>query len=205
MKNKIILFTHKQELVNNLCNSEVVHFDYEVVDEVGKLFEYDSTRACMILFDLDSFKQDFIEFFSYLKTDFPRVRLMAIASSPDIFKGVQYLKEGVKGYGNSFMHPVHLQQAVDVICEENKWIYPELASYMIQQTPVSNSRVEMLKDMDSREKEIINFVCKGMKNRDIAHRLSLSEISVKKILTHIYQKVHVKDRLEMITLLNRES
>jgi len=204
VKNKIILFTQQQEFINNIYNAHIIDFEYEVVDDSAELFESDQNEYCMTLFDLDSFKEDFIEFFSYLIKAYPDVKLMTVSSKPDIFHGIEYLKDGVKGYGNSFMNPVHLQQAIDVICAGNIWIYPELATYMIQQTPVSSNRVDLLMDMDSRDKEIINFVCKGMRNKEIAKILSLSEISVKKLLSSIYQKLHIKDRVEMIAFFSRE-
>ena len=203
MKHRVILYTQKQELLNNFKKIEVLGFDYHTTSESSELFDFSSKENCMILFDIDSFDGDFREFFNYLKKEYPLIKLMVLRSSLDVLEGVELLKEGVKGYGNSFMQPVHLKQAVDVVCEGNIWIFPELAVYMIQQTPVNSSKVDALSDMDSREKEIINFVSKGMRNKEIAQMLTLSEISVKKALTVIYHKLHVKDRVEMIALFNR--
>ena len=203
MRHHVLLYTEKLKIAENLNSIDDVGFDFKIVTDASLLFDIDSSKECMVLFDLDSFKDDFSDFFNYLKKDIPDIKMMLLTAQPDVLKGVEYLKEGIKAYGNSYMHPIHIQQAVAMVCEGNIWIYPELASYMIQQTPVTSSSIEALADMDEREKEIITFVCEGMRNRDIATMLSLSEISVKKALTLIYQKLHVSDRVEMIAYFNR--
>jgi len=203
MKHKIMFYTQKPDLIKNMKSIELCEFEYFIIHDASDLFEYNKDQYCMILFDLDSFEGSFSEFFTYLKEDFPFIKLMLIASRLDVSEAVEYLKDGVKGYGSSYMQPVHMQQAVHVICEGNIWIYPELAVYMIQQTPVNKNEVDALKDMNDREKEIINYVCQGIRNKEIAQMLSLSEVSVKKALTQIYHKLHIKDRVEMISLFNR--
>lgn len=203
MRHKVMLYTQNIKFVHNLESKDSLEFDYSLVSDSASLFDYKSAAYCMIIFDKDSFEGDFSEYFSYLKKDLHDIKMLVLSLKPDVAEGVQYLKEGVKGYGNALMHPVHLLQAVDVICEGNIWIYPELASYMIQQTPVSSNKVDALEMMDAREKEIIDFVCQGMRNRDIAQQFSLSEVSIKKALTQIYHKLHVADRVEMIAYFNR--
>ena len=203
MKHKVMLYTQDIKFVHNLESKDSLAFDYTLVSDSALLFDYSSVEYCMIIFDEDSFEDDFSEYFAYLKKDFPDIKVLVLSLKPDLFKGVHYLKEGVKGYGNSLMQPIHLLQAVDVICEGNIWIYPELATYMIQLAPVNSDKVDALETMDDREKDIINFVCQGMRNRDIAKQLSLSEVSIKKALTHIYHKLHVTDRVDMIAYFNR--
>ncbi len=48
-----------------------------------------------------------------------------------------------------------------------------------------------------REKEVANLVIEGKSNARIANELSLTEITVKKHLTRIYAKLHVKNRTEL--------
>jgi len=205
MRHKVLFYTTNLKLLENIESLDDCGFDYKVAFELASLFDYDAHEHCMIVVHEDSCVDGFIETFRDLKKEFQELKLMLICNKPDVLKGVAYLKEGIKAYGNSFMHPVHMLQAIDVVCEGNVWIYPELATYMIQQTPTSTSTIDALSEMDAREKEIITFVCKGMRNKDIADMLCLSEISVKKLLTQIYQKLNVSDRIEMIAFFNRSS
>lgn len=48
-----------------------------------------------------------------------------------------------------------------------------------------------------REREIVEFVCRGMKNREIADALSITPGTVKVHLMHIFEKTGVKDRFQL--------
>ena len=56
------------------------------------------------------------------------------------------------------------------------------------------SRIETLSD---RETEVIALSGEGLKNKQIAARLSISETTVRHHLTSIYSKLDVSDRLEL--------
>lgn len=48
-----------------------------------------------------------------------------------------------------------------------------------------------------REREIVEFVCRGLKNREIADALSITPGTVKVHLMHIFEKTGVKDRFQL--------
>jgi DNA-binding NarL/FixJ family response regulator len=48
-----------------------------------------------------------------------------------------------------------------------------------------------------REREIVEFVCRGMKNKEIAEALSITAGTVKVHLMHIFEKTGVKDRFQL--------
>jgi len=56
----------------------------------------------------------------------------------------------------------------------------------------------------AREHEIITCLLSGMQNKEIADRLFLAEITIKKHLSNIYKKLKVKNRFELLRAL-RES
>jgi DNA-binding NarL/FixJ family response regulator len=49
-----------------------------------------------------------------------------------------------------------------------------------------------------REQEILLLLCRGLRNKQIAETLSISEATVKVHVRHIYEKLHVKDRLALL-------
>lgn len=51
--------------------------------------------------------------------------------------------------------------------------------------------------LSGREKEVIRLVGEGLKNKEIADRLSISEVTVRHHLTSVYNKLEVNDRLEL--------
>jgi len=52
-------------------------------------------------------------------------------------------------------------------------------------------------DLSSREVEIIRSIVSGACNKDIAQRLDISDLTVKRHLTNIYSKIGVTGRLEL--------
>lgn len=54
--------------------------------------------------------------------------------------------------------------------------------------------------LTEREKEIANLAAQGMKNRDIAGKLGLAEITIKKTLSHVYRKLHIRNKSELMGL-----
>jgi two-component system nitrate/nitrite response regulator NarL len=48
-----------------------------------------------------------------------------------------------------------------------------------------------------REREIVEFICRGMKNKEIAEALSITPGTVKVHLMHIFEKTGVKDRFQL--------
>jgi DNA-binding NarL/FixJ family response regulator len=53
------------------------------------------------------------------------------------------------------------------------------------------------KKLTRRESEIVRYVAIGMRNAEVAARLSLSESTVKTHLTNIFQKLAIRDRIEL--------
>jgi two-component system nitrate/nitrite response regulator NarL len=51
--------------------------------------------------------------------------------------------------------------------------------------------------LSQREREIVNFVAQGFKNREMAERMFISEQTVKNHLHNIFDKLGVSDRLEL--------
>lgn len=56
----------------------------------------------------------------------------------------------------------------------------------------------MILDFTPREQEIVKLTAKGLTNKEIALRLHLSEISIKKHLYRIYRKVGVRGKTQLL-------
>lgn len=52
-----------------------------------------------------------------------------------------------------------------------------------------------------REKEVAELVMKGLSNDEIGQRLFITEKTVKYHLTHIFKKMKVNSRLQLVTTL----
>lgn len=60
-----------------------------------------------------------------------------------------------------------------------------------------------INSLTAREREIIWLIGLGLKNKDIANRLSISDITVRHHLTSIFCKLEVEDRQKLLILAHR--
>ena len=61
---------------------------------------------------------------------------------------------------------------------------------------------ERLNSLTKREQEIARLVATGENNKNIARRLDISERTVKAHLTSIFEKLHIRDRLQLVVYLS---
>jgi DNA-binding NarL/FixJ family response regulator len=60
-------------------------------------------------------------------------------------------------------------------------------------------------ELTAREQEILRLVLQGASNKDIERKLFISASTVRNHLYNIYQKLGVKNRLELINLVGRDA
>jgi DNA-binding NarL/FixJ family response regulator len=84
-----------------------------------------------------------------------------------------------------------LMTAIQAVHAGNVWMPPGLQAAFTQDDPDAPKR------LTRRESEIIRCVAMGMRNAEVAEHLSLSENTVKTHLTNIFQKLGIRDRLEL--------
>jgi DNA-binding NarL/FixJ family response regulator len=76
---------------------------------------------------------------------------------------------------------------------------PEIARRVVEafhQTPRSEPGLLDDVKLSKRETEILELLCKGLANKEIADRLNISVETVRVHLKHVYEKLHVRSRTE---------
>ena len=81
-----------------------------------------------------------------------------------------------------------------------KQVVNSMATEWRQEPPKANS----LARLSERERQIAYAVARGLKNRDIAEQLSISENTVKRHLQSIFGKTGARDRLELAVIALNE-
>jgi len=57
--------------------------------------------------------------------------------------------------------------------------------------------------LSPREREVVRGILAGKTNRELAREFGLKEQSVKNVLSIVYQKCHVRNRLELALFIMR--
>lgn len=123
------------------------------------------------------------------------VILTAVVDSQEVIEAVRL---GVAGVVLKEMAPQLLVQCVRTVAAGGQWfergaVSRALETYMRQDT----SRREATGRLTARELDIMRLVASGLRNKNIAESLSLSEGTVKVHLHNIYEKLRVNGRLAL--------
>lgn len=89
--------------------------------------------------------------------------------------------------------PGLLTEAMDAVVAGRTWIDPEIAD----RTRRAQERADAIPPLTRRERELIELVRQGLRNRDIATELGVTEGTVKVYLHAIFDKLQVENRTEL--------
>ncbi len=89
--------------------------------------------------------------------------------------------------------PGLLLDCVDAVVAGQHWIDPEIA----ERTRQAQERAASAPPLTRRERELIELVRQGLRNRDIAAELGVTEGTVKVYLHAIFDKLNVENRTEL--------
>lgn len=165
--------------------------EIEVVAEVATTAELRPTLtgiACdVLLLDLqmDRWSMEDIPDLSRL------ARIIVLTASESVENGVRALRLGARGIVQKRFAIETLVTAIKTVAEGMAWMPPAL------QTEFAKTDTPGAKSLTAREADIVRLVGSGMRNIEVAQRLSITESTVKTHLNNIFQKLGVRDRLEL--------
>ena len=98
---------------------------------------------------------------------------------------------GVRGILRKSL-PIELQiKCLRIVAAGDLWV-----EQLLREQLLTAGRVPLTR----RERQLVGLLVQGLKNKEIAHAMTLSEGTVKVYLTRLFQKVGVNDRLELALL-----
>ena len=89
--------------------------------------------------------------------------------------------------------PSLLTECMDAVAAGKKWVDPEI----VERTRQAEAKAASAPPLTRRERELVELVRQGLRNRDIASELGVTEGTVKVYLHAIFDKFHVENRTEL--------
>lgn len=134
----------------------------------------------------------------------PGCPIIVLSNVPSDEEGLAVLEAGAVGYTNALAVPEVLHQVAAVVEHGGLWVGPALlqrliASMATRSTQINNSHLDKL---SAREREVALAVAGGASNKEVARRLEISERTVKAHLTAAFERLGVRDRLQLSLLIN---
>ncbi len=113
------------------------------------------------------------------------------------------LRKGISGIVSHKIARNALLEVVRKVYSGDIWIRRETLNAIVESDLNLNEPKDSNGDnlqLTTREKEILALIGTGCSNPEIAHRLFISETTVKSHISHIYKKMNIHDRLEAAIL-----
>lgn len=155
----------------------------------------------VLVLDLFMPQSDGFEVLRMLDRSGDRVASVVLTASENQEDYVQVVRLGARGLVLKGDNPAKLFTAIRTVAEGELAFSDEVAQSVLnamatdtQAPPTSMSR------LSDRERQISYLIARGMRNRDIATDLSISENTVKRHIQSIFSKTGARDRLELAVL-----
>lgn len=135
--------------------------------------------------------------------------VVLLSDEPDETQVLQALALGAAGCCNSRSAPAVLRQVAVVVSNGGLWVGQSLlrqlvgaTSRRLGQLPGSAENDDWSALLSEREVQVARLIANGASNKEIADRLVITERTVKAHLTAIFEKLGVRDRLQLSLRVN---
>jgi len=184
-------FMVRMGLSSSLNAESDMHVVAEAANGQAALEAYRQHRPSLVLMDVRLPGMSGAESVSAIMHDFPYARILMLSTHSGEEEVYRSLQAGARGYILKSAMREELLKAIREVCEGRRYLDPVVA-------PLLAERLAQ-RSLTSRELEVLKMVAKGMVNKEIAAILKIAEVTVKLHVSHVLEKLNVKDRTEAAT------
>jgi len=163
-------------------------------------------RPHVVLMDVRMPVADGIEATRRVTADGKRSPRVIVLTTFDLDEYVyDALGAGASGFLLKDVTPTDFVAALRVIAAGDALLSPAVTRRLLDRyadrlPPVSDGRHAGLATLTEREVEVLKLVARGLSNREIADRLVLAEPTVKTHVSHVLDKLELRDRAQAVVL-----
>jgi DNA-binding NarL/FixJ family response regulator len=137
-----------------------------------------------------------------LKPSMPSTNFMMCTVYEEDEKIFEALNAGASGYILKKTAPGKLLEAIRELYQGGAPMSSQIARKVVaafqKQTTTPGTNESDLASLSNREKEILELLSRGLMYKEIAAALFISQETVRKHVYHVYEKLHVSNRVEAV-------
>jgi DNA-binding NarL/FixJ family response regulator len=184
--------------------------DLEIVTEASSaallLSSLATTRPDIVLISTPLEPGPGPDVFATIQTSFPEIKVIVLSGASDQDEFVRNVRLGARGIVQKSTSGSMLIKAIRKVQDGEFWLDRSTTAEVVRhfterrtETAVEPRRQDegRLPSLSRREREIVNLVTHGLRNKELAERLQISEQTVKNHMHNIFDKLGVSDRLEL--------
>ena len=153
-----------------------------------------------VIMDLGLKAMNGIEAAKALKKENSDIKIIILTSHSSADEVLESIKAGASAFCSKDINPETLADILPSVIEGALWFDAKVSDIILDK--INNNGIFKTLEIDSsynltdREKEVINYICSGLNNSDIAKMLDVSVNTVKVHVSSIIQKLGVEDRTQ---------
>ena len=161
----------------------------------------------LVVLNIDPDREDELANLKRLCGELAPIPVVAIADTDAIRQIVAVLERGAKGYIPATLGSRVMIEALRLVAVGGTYI-PEPVMELLESYDQARDTGDTARDRASkmdldctpRQRQVLGLLCEGMPNKLIAHRLNISENTVKAHLRQLMRRLNVSNRTEAVLL-----
>lgn len=183
--NRILSFEDNLEILGKCRNGR------EVVDLLS------IKQADVVLLDINMPEMNGLDALRHIKKTWPSIKVVMLTVEDDRKTINDAIDIGADAYILKESAGIEVVNAIKSVFEGEKYIDKALVRVIFSHMKIEEKKEnQMLELLTDRELNILLLISKGLKNKDIAETLFLSEKTVKNYVTNVFRKIKVEDRVQ---------
>lgn len=194
-----ILLADDHPMIRNAIEVLLRDSEFEIVGMVGSasaaLDEAIRLEPEIILLDIQMPGGSGLDVLRSLRSTKSKVKVVLLTAAIDDSSLVESKSLKVQGIVLKNSDPAYLLECLENVRSGRVWLDPELSDRLRQVEALSSHGDRAM--LAPRERQLIGFVRKGLRNKEIAEQLGVTEGTVKVYLHAIFEKLGVGNRTEL--------
>jgi DNA-binding NarL/FixJ family response regulator len=193
---------------NLLVNWSAAFAAAELFVSVGEV-KTNKNEPCLFWLHVDVNSQEWLRAsVAQIQKEFTNAKIVVLANVPEQLEAAFVLSLGAAGYCHAFSAPETLVAIAAVVTHGGIWLGQDLLQHLIgagrQLVKAPSASVESaLQLLTPRERDVAQQAAIGLSNKEIARILNITERTVKAHLSASFERLGVKDRLQLALVLNK--
>lgn len=138
----------------------------------------------------------------------PACAIVLLSLQPDQNEGLTGLELGARGYCHALAVPSLLREVAAVVTHGGLWVGPDLMQRLLSSLTGrfgagDRHASDAFSALSEREAEVARRVAAGRTNKEVARALDITERTVKAHLSAVFDKLGVRDRLQLVLRYGR--
>ena len=185
---------YREILARQLGGESDFRISGQARDEEGILTILNKEKSRILLLDYEGLGPNAEALIPRLRRAAPATRILLLATRSGDETVERVLRTGASGLVAKQLGFDVLVRAIRAVAAGELWANRRVTARTVEHLAETQTRDTFEEQLTSRESEIAEAVGRGLRNKEIARRLQISEKTVKSHLNNIFRKLQVDNR-----------